>query len=147
MKAGIDYIGVITPFFCNDGNGNWLFYQRGTASKDAQGKWDCSGGTLKFSEQPLEGALRKLKSQYGVAPKNHKQLPACSILIDIDGEPTHWLAVPFIFQVDRNQIHIGEPEKMQAIGWFTLDQLPEKLHPGAAFVLNLHQKYFQSIVR
>jgi 8-oxo-dGTP diphosphatase len=145
MQPGIDYIGVITPFFCHDGKGNWLFYKRGVASKDEQGKWDCSGGTLKFGEQPLDGALRKLKSQYRVEPINHEQLPACSILIDINGQPTHWLGVPFIFQVDRDQVRIGEPEKMVEIGWFSLDTLPEPLHPGATFVLQQHHDYFQKL--
>lgn len=147
MKAGIDYIGVITPFFCHDGKGNWLFYKRGNESKDEQGKWDCSGGTLKFGEQPLEGALRKLKSQYGVEPLNHEQLSACSILIDIEGKPTHWLAVPFVFRVNRDQVKTGEPEKMSEIGWFTLGELPIPLHPGAAFVLKLHHEYFKNIIQ
>ena len=115
------------------------------ASKDEQGKWDCSGGTLKFGEQPFDGALRKLKSQYVVEPISHEQLPACSILIDINGQPTHWLAVPFIFQIDRDQVKIGEPEKMVEIGWFSLDILPEPLHPGAAFVLQQHHDYFQKL--
>jgi 8-oxo-dGTP diphosphatase len=142
MKKGIDYIGVITPFFCHDGKGNFLFYKRGDASKDEQGKWDCSGGTLNFGEQPFDGALRKLKSQYSVEPMSYEQLPACSILIDINHQPTHWLAVPFIFQVDRIQVKIGEPEKMNEIGWFTLKSLPTPLHPGAAFVLHLHKDLF-----
>ncbi len=142
MRAGIDYIGVITPFFCHDGEGNWLFYMRSSESTDEQGKWDCSGGTLKFSEQPLAGALRKLKSQYGVEPVSQEQLPACSVLIDINNQHTHWLAVPFIFQVNRDQVKIGEPEKMVKTGWFTLNSLPTPLHPGAAFVLSVHQDFF-----
>lgn len=143
MQPGIDYIGVITPFFCHDGQGNFLFYKRGLASKDEPGKWDCSGGTLKFGEQPLDGALRKLKSQYSVEPLAQDQLPACSVLIDINEQPTHWLAIPFIFQVERSQVKIGEPHKMEEIAWFTLDNLPEALHPGAAFVLQIHRKYFE----
>ncbi len=143
MQPGIDYIGVITPFFCHDGKGNFLFYKRGEASKDEQGKWDCSGGTLKFGEQPLEGVQRKLKSQYGVYAIDYEQLPACSILIDIENKPTHWLAVPFVIQVDPDKVSIGEPEKMKEIGWFKLDSLPQPLHPGAAFVLQSLQKHFE----
>lgn len=142
MRAGIDYIGVITPFFCTDGNGKFLFYKRGRSSKDEQGKWDCSGGTLQFGEQPVEGMRRKLRSQYQVEGKVLDQLPPCSIVLDINGIQNHWLAVPFIVQVDSDQVKIGEPEKMDEIEWFSLSRLPEPIHPGAKYILDLHQDVF-----
>lgn len=27
-KIGIDHIGIAIPFYCNNGNGNFLFHQR-----------------------------------------------------------------------------------------------------------------------
>ncbi len=144
MKAGIDYIGVITPFFCHDGKGNFLFYKRGNASNDEIGKWDCSGGTLKFGEQPEEGMKRKLKLQYCCNPIGFKQLPALSIIMPIDGVLSHFLAIPFLVKVNPSEVRIGDPEKMQEIGWFTLGKLPEPLHPGAQFVIDNNIESFRN---
>ncbi len=144
MHAGQDYIGVITPFFCHNGRGQFLFYRRGKEAKDELGVWDCSGGSMQFGEQPVETVLRKLKSQYGVEPVNFEELPAHSVLVDIDGIPNHWLAIPFIVQVDPEQVRIGEPHKMDEIGWFDLDALPEPIHPGAADILRTYSERFSA---
>jgi len=33
MISGIDYIGITTPFYCNDGKGNFLFHKRSQCEK------------------------------------------------------------------------------------------------------------------
>ena len=145
MKPGIDYIGVIAPFFCHDGNGNFLFYKRSKNAKDEKGKWDCSGGTVQFGEQPIEAVRRKLKIQYGCEGEIQEQLSACSVLIEIDGVKNHWLAVPFILKVDSKDVKISEPEKMDEIAWFRLSNLPKPLHSGVEYILNLYPEIFNKI--
>lgn len=143
MKPGIDYIGVITPFFCHDGNGNFLFYKRSENAKDEKGKWDCSGGSVQFGEQLQDAVRRKLKAQYGCDGVIEEQLPAVSLMVSIDGIQTHWVAVPFIVKVNASEVVIGEPEKMTAIQWTKLDALPNPIHPGAEYVLNYFKEYFK----
>lgn len=145
MQAGKDYIGVITPFFCHDGRGNFLFYLRSNKAKDNYDMWDCSGGSMQFGEQPEEAMRRKLHSQYGVEPVIFKELPAHSVLIEIDGFANHWLAIPFIVEVNREEVILGEPSKMSEIAWFDLHELPQPLHPGAADILNAYRDTFASI--
>ena len=48
MKPGIDYIGVSTPFYCHDGQGNFLFHKRSQKCRDEQGRWDTGSGKLEF---------------------------------------------------------------------------------------------------
>ena len=144
MKAGKDYIGVITPFFCHDGYGDFLFYRRSEKTKDNHGIWDCSGGSMQFGEQPEQTMRRKLRSQYGVEPVRFIELPAHSVLIEIDEVDNHWLAIPFIVQVNRKEVVIGEADKMRVVAWFNLDELPRPLHPGAADILAVFRDKFIS---
>ncbi len=143
MQPGIDYIGIITPFFCHDGSGNFLFYQRSGNAKDERGKWDCSGGSLQFGEQLVDAVKRKLKIQYRCDGVIEKQLPATSLVIDIDGVNNHWVAVPFIVKVKPEEVSIGEPEKMTNIRWAKLDNLPTPLHPGAEQILRRFETDFK----
>ena len=45
-----------------------------------------------------------------------------------NGKKTHWIALLFTVKVDPQQVELGEPEKMEAIGWFPFDSLPSPLH-------------------
>ena len=115
MRSAASQIGIITPFFCHDGKGSFLFYKRTEQSKDEHGKWDCSGGSLKFGEQPTDCLKRKLKQQYRVVPIEYEELPACSIVLKIDGKTKHWLAIPFIVKVERRLVKISEPKNIEKI--------------------------------
>lgn len=45
-----------------------------------------------------------------------------------DGTPTHWVVVVFAAEVDPKQVKNNEPYKIDDIGWFTLENLPNPLH-------------------
>ena len=47
---------------------------------------------------------------------------------DQDGVKTHWVAMTYAVQVDPKTVTIGEPDKIDAIDWFTSDRLPSPLH-------------------
>ncbi|PIV90275.1 hypothetical protein COW46_05370 [Candidatus Gracilibacteria bacterium CG17_big_fil_post_rev_8_21_14_2_50_48_13] len=144
-KSGLDYIGVITPFFCHDGRGNFLFYKRGPKSKDEVGKWDCSGGSMKRGEQPEQSALRKLKEQFGCDGVISKELQPLSIFPKVDGQVSHFLAIPFIIRIDPRCVNFSPTEeKIEQIGWYRLNELPTPLHPGAREVLLANEKEFQN---
>ncbi len=130
MKAGIDYTGITTPFYCNDGKGNFLLHKRSGSCRDEKGKWDFGGGRLEFGESPEESVLREAKEEYGVKGVIQEQLPAYSELIVHDGKRAHWLVVPFFIKMDIRKAKIMEPEKASEIGIFALDNLPKPLHTG-----------------
>ncbi|XOU94808.1 MAG: NUDIX hydrolase [Candidatus Kerfeldbacteria bacterium] len=139
-KSGFDYIGVTTPFYCHDGNGNFLFHKRSDKCRDEKGTWDCGGGRLDFGEDPREGVLREVKEEYGCDGNINEQLPYYSIIRKHDGKKTHWLSLPFIIQVDRNKVKNNEPDKIDEIGWFKLDQLPKPIHTGVKLELDKFKK-------
>ena len=58
MKIGYDYVGISTPFYCHDGDGNILMHKRSVQCRDEQGKWDIGGGGIEFGDK-VEDALRK----------------------------------------------------------------------------------------
>lgn len=142
MKPGIDYIGIATSFYCNDGKGNFLFHKRSDKCRDEQGRWDTGSGQLDFGLTPEENVLKEVFEEYGCKGEIQEQLPAHSILREQNGEKTHWLAIPFFVKVNPLEIKNNEPDKIDEIGWFTLNSLPEPLHTGFNFTFNKYREYF-----
>jgi ADP-ribose pyrophosphatase YjhB (NUDIX family) len=143
LKPGYDFIGISTPFYCNDGKGNFLLHKRGRKARDEQGKWDFGGGQLHFGEEVQRGVLREIKEEWGVEGKIQEQIPAHSILRIQNGRKTHWLAIPFFIKVDIKKARIMEPEKFSEMGIFTLNNLPRPLHSGAKYTMGKYRKYFK----
>ncbi len=130
MKPGKDYIGVSVAFFCHDGQGNFLFHKRSAACRDEQGTWDCGGGKLEFGETIEAGTLRELREEYGCNGTIEETLPVNSFIRSHNGESRHWIIIPHIIRVNRDEAKLNEPESMDDIGWFTLSNLPSPLHSG-----------------
>jgi 8-oxo-dGTP diphosphatase len=142
MKAGIDYIGVSTPFYCNDGKGKFVFHKRSKKCRDENGKWDTGSDELRFGQAIGESVLREVKEEYGCKGKIQEQLPPHSILRIHRGKKTHWLVIPFFILVNPKEVKINEPEKIKEIGWFPLDKLPKPLHTGFQYTFKEYRKYF-----
>jgi hypothetical protein len=47
---------------------------------------------------------------------------------EIDAQPTHWIAVVYAVAVDPKTVSIGEPDKIEELGWFNDAELPSPLH-------------------
>ena len=45
-----------------------------------------------------------------------------------NGVDTHWIALVHSVLVDPSEVKIGEPNKIDEIGWFNLNNLPNPLH-------------------
>lgn len=142
MIPGIDYIAVTTPFYCNDGKGNFVIHKRSKNCRDEKGRWDFGGGRLEFGEELESGVLREVKEEYGVEGKVQEQLPGHSILREENGIKTHWIAVPFFIRVDTSKVKNCEKNKIAEIKIATLDNLPKPLHSGLKYSLKRYKKYF-----
>lgn len=143
MQAGVDYIGISTSFYCNDGQGNFLFHLRSDRCRDEHHRWDTGAGKLEFGLTPEENVLKEVLEEYGCDGTIQDRIPAHSILREWQGVRTHWLALPHFVHVDPSRVRIGEPEKMQRLGWFRLDALPEPLHSGFHYTFTHFVDYFQ----
>lgn len=142
LKPGIDYIGITTTFYCHDGKGNFLMHKRSNNCRDEQGCWDSGGGKLEFGLSPEENVLKEIEEEYGCKGEISEKLPPYSILRDFDGIKTHWLGIPFIVKVNPPEVKNNEPEKIDELGWFRLDNLPTPLHSGFQRGLDKYKEYF-----
>lgn len=143
MKQGIDYIGVNCVFLCHDGNGKILLHKRSKACRDEQGTWDCGGGAVEHGETFEKAVRRELQEEYRVSPKEIHYFGTRDLIRKLpDGQISHWILNLHLVLVDPQAVEIGEPEKMEAIGWFALDDLPSPLHSALLEDLALAKKFF-----
>ena len=142
MRAGIDYVGVSTAFYCTDGNGRFLFHKRSQNCRDECGKWDCGGGGLEFGLSLEENVLKEVMEELGCKGEVLEQLPAHSSLRMWEGAQLHWVAIPFIILVNPDEVKNNEPDKIDEIGWFSLDDLPKPMHPAVHKELETYSKWF-----
>lgn len=83
-----------------------------------------------------------MREEYGCSGSIQGSLPAHSILRIWRRKKTHWLALPFFVFVNPVEVRNNEPEKIDEIGWFTLDDLPQPLHTGFAYTLQRFREKF-----
>lgn len=142
MKIGYDFVGVTTPFYCHDGNGNILMHKRTLACRDEHGRWDAGSGKLEFNNGLEENVLQEVLEEYGCKGEIIEQLPAHDIFRIQNGVRTHWIAIPFLVKVNPLEVKIGEPEKMSELGWFAINALPTPLHTGFEYTFLRYKAYF-----
>jgi len=127
-KEGEDYIGVTCVFFCHDGKGNIVLYQRTDKCRDEIGNWDCGSGAMKFGESFEQAVRREVIEEYCAEIVDLKFLGVNNVLRNNNGSLTHWLALIFAACVNPEEVKIGEPEKMDKLGWFQSGNFPQPLH-------------------
>lgn len=143
MKIGIEYIGITTPFYCHDGQGNILMHKRTKECRDEHEKWDTGSGKLEFGLSVEENVLKEVKEEYGCDGTVIEQMPAHDIFRIQNGINTHWIAIPFIIKVNPEDVKNCEPNKIQELGWFKLTNLPTPLHSGFEYTLNRYRSIFE----
>jgi len=142
MKAGIDFVGITTAFYCHDGKGNFVLHKRSNKCRDEQGSWDNGGGKLEYGLTLEDNVLKELKEELGCDGIIQEQLPSYTLLRKHNGNNTHWLATPFIILVNPNKVKNNDPEKIAEIGWFKLNHLPSPLHTGLQQAIKKYKTYF-----
>jgi 8-oxo-dGTP diphosphatase len=128
LKKGVDFIGVTVPFVVHDGKGNVLLQKRSQNCRDEQGTWDVGGGSMEFGETFEQTVRREVLEELCSEAAEVKFLKAYNAIRDNDGILTHWIALAHSVKVDPRKVKIGEPERIDEIGWFTLGKLPAPLH-------------------
>lgn len=129
VHKGISFTGISTVFLCHDGEGKVLFAKRSKNTRDEWGKWEVGGGELKHGQSVEVNLKRELMEEYGVRPKKLDFIGYFDAFRTSTGDiPTHWLALCFLVLVDRTKVKINEPDKIDELGWFSLDNPPSPLH-------------------
>lgn len=146
MLAGIDYVGISLGFICHDGQGNILMHKRSKNTRDQHGHWDWGGGKMELGETIEEGLLRELQEEYGVDGKIEHVLPPVDWVSK--GKITaHWVVLLHIVKVDRDKVINNEPRSIEELGWFDFDNLPDPLHEGNKYDLELHGEEIRKYIK
>lgn len=143
MKRGVDFIGVGVVFICHDGHGHILLHKRSNKCRDEHGHWDNGGGAVEFGEDLEEAVRREVAEEYGVEPVSIKFLVHKNVIRQNGDHQTHWVAMRYAVLVDPEKVINGDPEKIDEIGWFTLDNLPSPLHTILAQELDLLKRVIE----
>lgn len=125
LKPGKDYVWVGGGVLIFNENGEALLMRRGKRSKNEAGWWSKPGGTIDYGETAVGAMEREIKEEVDIEIEIWGLLPHTDHLIE--GEDQHWLSINFLADLKSGAPKIMEPEKCEEIGWFRLDQLPEKL--------------------
>lgn len=128
LKKGVDFTGVSIVYFCHDGKGNILMSKRSQNTRDERGRWDIGGGGLDFGEMVEDCLKREIKEEYCTDVLSFEFLGFRDVFRLHEDKKTHWIGLDFKVLVDASKVSIGEPEAMDDIGWFTLQNLPKPLH-------------------
>ena len=128
LRRGIDHIGVSVVFIIHDGKGRIMLHKRGAGARDENGMWDIGGGANEFGESIDDAVVREIKEEFCVEPIEVEFIHAFDAHRQHNGTSTHWIALLHAVKVDPSKVSIGEPEKIDEIGWFTKETLPSPLH-------------------
>lgn len=129
LLRGIDHIGVSASFIVHDGKGNILLQKRSLQCRDEQGRWDVGGGAIEFGEAVEDAVRREVMEELTTEPLEVEFLTVYDAhRVAADGRSSHWVAIMHVVKVNPATVSIGEPHKIDEIGWFTSANLPEPLH-------------------
>ena len=122
---GTDYIGVgVGAIVVNDA-GELFLSQRGEAATNERGAWEFPGGKVDFGETLRDTLIREFQEEYGMTIEIVELLSVDDHILPAEGQ--HWVSPTYIASSIGEAPRILEPEKCSAIGWFTLDNLPQPL--------------------
>jgi 8-oxo-dGTP pyrophosphatase MutT (NUDIX family) len=116
---------VSCVFVCHDGRGRVLLARRGVGARDEPGTWDTGAGALEHGESFADAVRREVREEYTAEALDVETIGVRNVLRG----GSHWVAVVNAVRVDRRlPVSIGEPHKLDELGWFALDALPAPLH-------------------
>jgi 8-oxo-dGTP pyrophosphatase MutT (NUDIX family) len=139
MQKGKDYPGVAVCYFCHDGKGSFLLSKRGKNARDEHGTWDPGGGGVEFGDTILDTLHKEVLEEYCADILAYEFLGYREVFREEQGAKTHWAVFDFKVLVDRNKARNGEPHKLDALEWFTLNTLPAPLHSQFPNFLKLYK--------
>jgi|SRR3989344_7230980 len=108
----------------------------------AAGTYGSVGGHLKFGESPIDGVKREAREELGIEIEN-LVFATCT---SINRYGKHYIDISFTASISKGEPKICEPEKIETIGWFPIDNPPSPLFGIIEIYLTslkTGQKYFE----
>jgi 8-oxo-dGTP diphosphatase len=118
--AKIPRVGIGTIIMHN--NKVLLLKRKGS---HGSGTWAFIGGHLEFKETPEEGAAREAFEEIGIKIKNPRAVAFTNDFFP--KEKKHYITLYVIADFKGDKITIKEPEKIEAVEWFSWNKFPSPL--------------------
>jgi len=125
VKAGRDYVGVGTGALIINENQEFLLIRRGPKAKNDTGVWERPGGEVEFGEKIEDAVRREVREEIGVEIKIIRFLGYTDHILE-EGR-RHWVSFGFLSTILSGKPRNIEEGKHDAIGWFSLNSLPENI--------------------
>jgi ADP-ribose pyrophosphatase YjhB (NUDIX family) len=106
-----------------DDQGRLLLIQR--LKEPEAGAWGLPGGKIDFGERSEDTARREIEEELGIVIELTR-LACISEIID-GGDGQHWVSPIYEARIVSGAPRIMEPEKHGGWGWFSPEDLPERL--------------------
>lgn len=111
-------------------NGKTLLAKRKGAH--AAGSYGSLGGHVEFGESPIEAVKREALEELGIEIGNIK-FSCCTNMIKYG---QHYVDISFVAEIISGEPTIMEPDKIDSLGWYDLNNLPEPLFEPVKKVLD-----------
>ncbi len=119
---GIDFPGVGSGLaVLNDGK---LLLCKRLKAPEA-GHWSIVGGKVDHMEPAADAACREAEEESGL--KIHSARFLCLSEQMIEADRQHWISLIYVTDDFSGEPQLMEPDKLSAIGWYPLDDLPQPL--------------------
>jgi 8-oxo-dGTP diphosphatase len=141
LRRGVDYIGVGVGAIIVDDAGRVFLAKRGPKAGNERGLWEFPGGAVEFGETLKAALAREIREEYAIAIEVEALLTVTDHILP--DEDQHWVSPSYICRIVEGTPVIVEPEKCSAIGWFSLDSIPEDLTVVTRHDLGLYREYIQ----
>lgn len=108
----------------------------------ASGTWGSLGGHVEFGESPIEAVRREAREELDIEIGNIR-FATCMNMIK---EGKHYIDISFTAEIVSGDPIIHEPDRIEEIGWYPLDDLPAPLFEPVRVVLEAlktGQQYFE----
>jgi 8-oxo-dGTP diphosphatase len=97
------------------------------------GYWSLPGGRVEFMERVEDALTRELREELGIVVEIDSLLCVTNHMVQADN--AHWVSPAYLVRLVSGVPRNLEPEKTEAIDWFPLSQLPERLGLAAEAAL------------
>ncbi|MDD5586119.1 MAG: NUDIX domain-containing protein [Alphaproteobacteria bacterium] len=124
MQKGKDYIGVGVGAVIIEPHESTILLVKRKKPPEA-GKWSIPGGAVDFGETFEAAVIREVKEEVGLEVEVLRLLRLTDHILPEEG--VHWVTPAFEVRIVGGEAQNLEPDKHEAVEWFSLKDLPQEL--------------------
>ena len=111
-------------------------------SELGNGEYGTVGGHVEFGEHPMAAAAREAKEELRIEVGSMKFLDCASVI----KYGKHYIDISFTAEIISGIPEILEPEKIESVGWYSLDALPSPIFEPVKKIIEAYKtknNYFE----